>query len=596
MASKKKSIHKKTSTKKSSQKNTSAKTTKKEHKKILKKINLENNSQEQKSSAISKPYEIKPEKPESNAMVVNKQEKNKNDNQNKPLSYHVEQVAEQLDEYQYNSGQIPIRITIKKDKREYVPIYDLEIASITPTTKLILEKIRQELIKKVSLGIADLSDSKKTHQIEEKFEELIKILIEKYLPDSDMETTHFLTSYLKIKSLGLGNIELIMDDQNLEEIVINQASEPIWIYHKHYGWLKTTTYLKDENQIRHYASIIGRKVGRQITVLTPLLDANLDAGDRVNATLSPVSTDGNTITIRKFSRDPWTITKFLRVGTISAEAAAVVWSAIQYEMSALIAGGTASGKTSALNVFAGFSPPNQRILSIEDTREIRLPKFLHWVPMNTVMPNAEGKGEISMGNLLVNSLRMRPDRILVGEVRRKQETETLFEAIHTGHSVYATFHANNAREAIDRLTNPPLDVPKIMLPAISLIIVQFRNRRTGKRRTFQIAEIMPNGEPNVILQYDAKKDVLVSTSGSMFGSESSSKKGTSHFFETINNFTGMSIKEIKEEITEKVKVLNYLVKHNIDSVDGVGRVMAEYYTDKDNLMKYVNSNKEFPHM
>jgi len=544
--------------------------------------------------AMVKPFDVKPEKPDSKAMVLGTAPSTSSSEETDEEP-HAEQVAHLIDEYTYTSGQIPIRITIKKDRREYVPIYDLEISSITPTTKLILEKIRQELIKKVSLGIADISDNKKTGQVEEKFEELIKILIEKYLPDSDMETTHFLTSYLKIKSLGLGNLELIMSDDNLEEIVINQASEPIWIYHKTHGWLKTTTYLKDENQIRHYASIIGRKVGRQITVLTPLLDAHLDAGDRVNATLSPVSTEGNTITIRKFSRDPWTITKFMRVGTISAEAAAIIWSAIQYEMSAIIAGGTASGKTSALNVFASFFPPNQRIISIEDTREIRLPKFLHWVPLNTMLPNAEGRGEISMGNLLVNSLRMRPDRILVGEVRRKQETETLFEAIHTGHSVYATFHANNAREAIDRLTNPPLDVPKIMISAISLIIVQFRNRRTGKRRTFQIAEILPNGEPNVIMQYNPKKDKLMSSTKNATEAYMKDSSKSSHFFETIKNFTGMTSKEIRNDLAEKVKILNYLLKHNIDTVDSVGRVMAEYYTDKPSLMKYVNTNKEFPY-
>ncbi len=552
--------------------------------------------QETSSQDTSKPIETKLEKLDSKSTILKQAEKPTNEalkGGSANMPHRPEQIAHRIDEYQYMSGQIPIYVVIKKDKREYVPIYDLEISSITPTTKLILEKIRQELIKKVSLGIADISDTKKTTQVEDKFEELIKILIEKYLPDSDMETTHFLTSYLKIKSLGLGNLELIMDDQNLEEIVINQASEPVWVYHKTHGWLKTTTYLKDENQIRHYASIIGRKVGRQITVLTPLLDAHLDAGDRVNATLSPVSTAGNTITIRKFSRDPWTITKFLRSGTINSEAAALIWSAIQYEMSAIIAGGTASGKTSALNVFASFFPPNQRVISIEDTREIRLPKFLHWVPLNTVLPNAEGRGEISMGDLLVNSLRMRPDRIIVGEVRRKRETETLFEAIHTGHSVYATFHANNAKEAVDRLTNPPLDVPKIMLSAISLIIVQFRNRRTGKRRTFQIAEILPNGESNIIMQYDPRKDKLVSSLGTVTEGYMRDKSKTSHFFETIKTFTGMTTKEVRNNLAEKVKILNYLLKHNIDTVDDVGRIMAEYYTDKENLMKFVNANKEF---
>ena len=503
---------------------------------------------------------------------------------------HVGTQVHEIDDYKYLSGDIPIRITIKKHPHEFVPVYDLEIASISDTTKIMLEKIRQELIKKVSLGIADLSDVKKSDVVEERFEELIQILVEKYLPDSDLETTHFLTSYLRIKSLGLGNLELIMDDHQLEEIVINQANEPVWVFHKKYGWLKSTTYLKDENQIRHFASIIGRRVGRQITVLTPLLDAHLNGGDRVNATLSPVSTEGNTITIRKFSRDPWTITKFLKVGTISTDAAALVWSAIQYEMSALIVGGTASGKTSALNVFASFFPPNQRIISIEDTREIRLPKFLHWVPLNTIMANAEGKGEVSMGHLLVNSLRMRPDRILVGEVRRKQETETLFEAIHTGHSVYATFHANNAQEAVDRLTNAPLDVPKIMLPAISLLIVQYRNRRNGKRRTFQLAEITPKGDPNVLMHYDAKMDSWLPEKNFI----ESLLKTKSTFYDTIKSFTGMDNKEIIQDHNEKVKILKYLITHDITSVDGVGRIMAEYYTDKENLMRYVDANTDFP--
>ncbi|MGV8086041.1 MAG: type II/IV secretion system ATPase subunit [Candidatus Woesearchaeota archaeon] len=487
-----------------------------------------------------------------------------------------------LDTYDFKSEGIPITVKIIKKIGEFVPTYNLQISSISKTTEMILEKVRLELIRRVSLGAEEISNAKKTDVVEDKFNQLIDVLIDKYFPDSDIETIKFLRSYLKIHSLGLGNLELLMNDELLEEVVINQSSEPAWVYHKKHNWLRTNVYLKSEEQIRHYASIIGRRVGRQITVLTPLLDANLGTGDRVNATLSPVSTNGNTITIRKFSKDPWTITKFIKTATISAEAAALIWTAIQYELSALIAGGTASGKTSALNVFANFFPPNQRILSIEDTREIVLPKFLHWVPLNTTLPNAEGKGEINMGDLLVNSLRMRPDRILVGEVRRKRETETLFEAIHTGHSVYATFHANSAKETVERLTNAPLDVPKIMLPAISLVIVQFRNRRSGKRRTFQIAEILSTGEANVIMQYDIKKDVLVAVSKSK------------SLYENIALFTGMTNEEISKELSDKVKVLKYLVSKNIDDVDGVGRIVAEYYTSKINLMKYVNSNKDFP--
>lgn len=492
-----------------------------------------------------------------------------------------EQKGEYLDRYSYKSKDIPITITVLKRKGEFVPSYEVSISSVSRTTEFILEKIRQELIRKVNLGMVDLTDLRRQQQVEKRFSQTISDLIKRYFPDLGDETKGFLTSYLIAKSLGLGNIELLMDDDKLEEIVINRSDDPIWVYHKVHGWLKTNIMVRDEEQIRHYASIIGRKVGRQITVLEPLLDAHLPEGDRVNATLNPISTGGNTMTIRRFSRDPWTITRFLKSNTISYEAASLIWMAMHYEMSCIIAGGTASGKTSALNCFANFIPPNQRVVSIEDTRELQLPRFLHWVPMNTRLPNAEGKGEVSMGHLLVNSLRMRPDRILVGEVRRSTEAETLFEAIHTGHSVYATFHANNATEAVRRLTNAPIDVPPIMLPAISLIIVQFRNRRTGLRRTMQIAEITEDSEVNILRQYDAKKDTQLKRSDSKA------------LWGTLKLYTGYSDKEIEDELAEKEKVLRYLVTQGIEDVDSVGRVIAEYYTNKTNLMKFVDANKRF---
>ncbi|MBN1502626.1 type II/IV secretion system ATPase subunit [Candidatus Woesearchaeota archaeon] len=485
-----------------------------------------------------------------------------------------------LDKYEFKSKKIPIQISVVEKEGEFVPIYEVSISQISKTTELILEKIRQQLIRQVNLGIVEITDIRKTREIEDKFKHTIVVLINKYFPDIEDETKEFLVSYLIQKSLGLGNMEILMDDNLLEEIVVNSGDEPVWVYHKKHGWLKTNIQLDSEDQVRHYSEMIGRKIGRQITILEPLLDAHLNEGDRVNATLNPISTNGNTITFRKFSREPFTITHFLRYKTMSTNAAALIWLAMQYELSAIIAGGTASGKTSTLNVLATFFPPNQRIVSIEDTREIRLPKFLHWVPLSTRLPNAEGRGEVSMGHLLVNSLRMRPDRILVGEVRRKREAETLFEAIHTGHSCYATFHANNAEETVRRLTNPPIDVPVIMLPAISMIIMQFRNRRTGKRRTFQIAEILDDSSLNILMQYDAKKDVLVKVSKSK------------SLIATLKMFTGMSESDIDRDLKEKESILNYLVKTGIDTVDGVGRIMAEYYTNRDNLMKYVKQGKK----
>ncbi|MFT4309759.1 MAG: type II/IV secretion system ATPase subunit [Candidatus Woesearchaeota archaeon] len=485
-----------------------------------------------------------------------------------------------LKEYAYTANKMPITVRIIQSSDSYVPYYTVSISKISENTAIILERLRKEIATQVSLGIIDIVNVKKTGVIEERFKEAIDSLLGKYFPDVEEDSREFLRAYLVQKSLGLGDLEILMKDSYLEEIAINNASDPVWIYHRLFGWLKTNIYLDSEDQTKHYASIMGRRVGRQITILEPLLDANLSTGDRVNATLMPVSLSGNTITLRKFASKPWTITDFINSKTSNANAASLIWLAVQYELSALIAGGTASGKTSMLNVVANFFPPNQRIISIEDTHEIQLPSFLHWLPMLTRLPNPEGKGGVSMLDLLVNALRQRPDRIVVGEIRRKAEAEVLFEAIHTGHSVYATVHANNAKETVTRLTNPPISVPKTMLPALQLIVVQYRNRRSGMRRTFQIAEISEDSEANVLMQYDPNKDLLKSMNNSKT------------LMSTLELYTGFSKREIEKDLNTKQKVLNYLVKQEINTVEKVGTVMAEYYTNQDYLLKHIAAGKK----
>ena len=482
-----------------------------------------------------------------------------------------------VDTYGYNSGNIPVSVSIETDKAEFVMLYKITISQISATTEIILEKIRNELVDKVKLEIGDVTDTKKFDTLKMRFQKTIITLIKKYLPDLSEETLDFFTTYLMHKSFGLGRIELLMSDTNLEEVVVNNAEEPVWVYHHKHGWLKTNIDLDNEELIKHYSTVIARRVGRSITLLSPLLDAHLEGGDRVNATLQPISTKGNTITIRKFAAKPITITNFILNRAISVNAAALVWLAMEYEMSALVSGGTASGKTSFLGALCSFFPPNQRIISVEDTREVQLPKYLHWIPMNTREANVEGKGGVEMLDLIVNTLRMRPDRIVVGEIRRKKEAETLFEAMHTGHSVYATVHANNAEETINRLTNPPIEIPKSLLPAVSLIVNMYRNRRTGARRIFQVAEITEDSRANVLLQLDLKQDKLVNANPSQ------------KLIPDLQTQTGLTQQEIDKILEEKGTILKWLAKNNIDSVDGIGKVVATYYTNKDSLLTYLKN-------
>src|SRR3989344_390872 len=339
----------------------------------------------------------------------------------------MEISEKEIDTYALNVNDIIVDVSIIQKADDPVLIYSISITNISDTTKIILEKIRDEFVAEETRIVKEDSN---ISTIQEQFKDSILKLLAKYFPNADSKTMDMLINYIMQQNIGLGNIDLLLKDINLEEIVVNNAKEPIWVYHRKHGWLKTNIFMPSESRIRHYSTIIGRDVGKEITLLNPLMDAHLKTGDRVNATLSPISSKGNTITIRKFAVKPWTVTDLIREKTISLEGAALLWLAVQNEMSVIVSGGTASGKTSMLNTIANFFPPNQRIISIEDTRELTLPKLLHWVPMETRLANPEGKGGVEMLDLIVNSLRMRPDRIIVGEIRRKREAEVLFEAMH----------------------------------------------------------------------------------------------------------------------------------------------------------------------
>ena len=471
-----------------------------------------------------------------------------------------------LDSYEIKLGNLITKVDIFRTEDDFVPNYHISVSNISPTTKMILERIRKEFISHVTVAMEEVATEEGVDLIRKKFEKEIQILISRYFTNLDKATTDVLISYIIRQNLGLGDIEILLKDANLEELVVNNSKEPVWVYHRKHGWLKTNVMIPTEARIRHYSTMIGRDIGKEITLLNPLMDAHLKTGDRVNATLHPISDFGNTITIRKFAEKPWTITDFVNAGTISYEAAAFVWLGIQNELSILIAGGTGSGKTSCLNVISNFFPPNQRIISIEDTRELTLPEQLHWVPMATRLPNPEGKGGVSMLDLVVNALRQRPDRILVGEIRRQREAEVLFEAMHTGHSVYATIHANNAKETVDRLTNPPISIPKTVISALGMLMVQNRNRRTGKRRTLQLAEVKDEGDPEVFMQLDVHADSLKKL------------KEPKKIYDTLNLYTGLTEAEVKKDIADKSEVLKALVKKNINDVNKIGHIMARYYT------------------
>jgi archaeal flagellar protein FlaI len=496
-----------------------------------------------------------------------------------PIKIKEEEPMQILETYPLEVDKARVNVDIKKGSSGV--LYYINIPEIKVATLSLLSEIRNDLVATSTLSMKEITDVEAFYSIKERFMRDSTALLKLKMPTVDKPTEEFLIGKLMQDMLGLGEIEFMVNDPHLEEIVIPNAKEPIRVYHKKYGWIKTSLTVKNEEDIVNYSNIIARRVGRQITVLNPLLDAHLVSGDRCNSILYPISSKGSTITLRKFARDPYTIIDLIKSNTISLECSAVLWLAVEYEMNVLISGGTASGKTVLLNALMPFIPPYHRVVSVEDTRELMLPEFLYWCPLVTRTPNPEGKGEVSMLDLLVNSLRMRPDRIILGEMRRQQEAMVLFEAMHTGHSVYATLHADSASETVSRLTNPPLNIPPNLLKAVNLNAVMFRDRRTGRRRVIQIAEFNVTGntaDANVIYRWVPEDDTFAK-----FGE-------SSRFYEDLTRHTGLNPVEINNNLEMKKKILNYLLSNSVRDLGDVGKVMSMYYSNKPLLLESIDKD------
>ncbi|MFZ5755041.1 MAG: CpaF family protein [Bacillota bacterium] len=360
-------------------------------------------------------------------------------------------------------------------------------------------KVHKEVIELMDTELLEQKDQAahflSPEELSLKVEEMVNVIVDRDASHlTRMERQKIITEILD-EVIGLGPIEQLIKDPEISEIMVNGPNQ---IFVERKGKLEKVPFtFRNNEHVLHIIDKIVSPLGRRIDESMPMVDARLPDGSRVNAIIPPLAITGPTITIRKFSRDPLTIHDLIRFGTLTPKMATFLEACVKARLNIVISGGTGSGKTSTLNVLSSFIPENERIVTIEDAAELQL-RQEHVITLESRPPNIEGKGAVTIRDLVRNSLRMRPDRIVIGEVRSGEALDML-QAMNTGHDgSLTTGHANSPRDILSRLETmvlmagmelPMRAIREQMASAIDLIVQQAR-LRDGSRKITHITEVV----------------------------------------------------------------------------------------------------------
>ena len=362
--------------------------------------------------------------------------------------------------------------------------------------------VHRQLIDKADLEkLLYIQDTRGKQQL---FSLILQLVADCGVPLSASERTR-LANEVMDEVFGLGPLEPLLKDPTVTDILVNTADV---VYVERAGVLeKTNVVFKDNHHLMHIIEKIVSKVGRRVDESSPMVDARLADGSRVNAIIPPLAIDGPILSVRRFGSDPLTAEDLLGFRELTSPMMEMLEKAVKARMNIVVSGGTGAGKTTLLNVLSGFISPRERIVTIEDSAELRL-KQAHVVRLECRPPNVEGKGGVRQRELLINALRMRPDRIIVGEVRGEEALDML-QAMNTGHDgSITTVHANSPRDAISRIETMSL-MANLKLPEMALrqqiasaiqIIVQVSRMSDGSRRVTHISEITGTSDQVISLQ------------------------------------------------------------------------------------------------
>lgn len=431
----------------------------------------------------------------------------------------------------------------------------------------------------------NLNKKEKIFILEQALEKIVK---ENHI-DLTEESKDKIFYYIFQEFVGYGKIDILMHDDEIEDISCDGEGVPLFIHHKRFESIKSNIIYQDGDELDSFVVKLSQICGKQISVYEPIVDGKLDDGSRLQTTLARTITKTSTFTIRRFKEDPLTPIDLIKNNTLSIDMAVYFWMAIEKGTSILFCGGTASGKTTALNALSLFLPSAYKIVSIEDTREINLPHE-NWVAGTTRTGFSSSEAsktgkDIDMFDLIRVALRQRPKVIIVGEVRGK-EAYTLFQAMTTGHLSYSTVHASNMHALIQRLESQPINLPRALLTSLDLIV--FLNSVTVKaepvRRMTNVTEV---------IKLDPDSNRLVTITPFHWVSEIEDRFENTGGSRIIHNFklqNGWSDKDLANELQNRKMILEWMVKNNIRSYKQVGENFAEYNKDPKAVMKKIKED------
>jgi len=447
-------------------------------------------------------------------------------------------------------------------------VYEIEEPLLDDFEKEILKKLESAMLELINVNLAvDKTIEATTSYIDR----TSKLLIDELNLKVSSESYDKIFYYLFRDFIGLNEAEPLLRDYFIEDIECNGIDTPVFIIHRVYRNLRTNIVYRDMDKLASFVEKLAQRTGRYVSYAQPLLDGTLPDGSRVNATFTKdVSSRGPTYTIRKFTKIPWTPTQLIAMRTLSPEMLAYFWILLENKSSLLVTGGTSSGKTTLLNALAFFIPPEARVVSLEETREINLPRE-NWLPSVARTSIGVGKiGEIDLFEILKSSFRQNPDYLIVGEVRGK-EAFVLFQGMASGHSSLSTMHADSVDTLIRRLQTPPISLSPTLINTLDCVIIMTHAvvKGQGTRKLREVAEIINiSNEGNALIntpfRWSPAQDVFYS-------------KNQFKVFEKISAKTGVPVEELNKELHTRAILLFELYKRKIFGFYEIGSIINEFY-------------------